>query len=273
MYRNQNAGDPTKFTYVPDLTRQAATAGSWRIASVRLTMQPTSRNRFNVFWDEQHPCQGVDVAGQRRTAAASSRTTSGSSAARQAPPDTFGLATATQAPEILELRRPRPRVSARDAGDLDVAVHQPPAPRRRLRHLLQSLRRPGDAGQSRRARIPRMVEQCAGAAPANAVPGACAHGISNLTFGSQDWSSNQGFVLNWRGSASYVTGAHSMKFGYQAAYHRINQSYFSNDNHLTYRLNYGVPNLLTLDLKPFEHRAADALGGVLRAGTVDAAAA
>ena len=100
--------------------------------------------------------------------------------------------------------------------------------------------------------IPRMVEQCAGAAPANAVPNACAHGISNLTFGSQDWSSNQGFVLNWRGSASYVTGAHSMKFGYQAAYHRINQSYFSNDNHLTYRLNYGVPNLLTMDLKPFD---------------------
>ena len=100
--------------------------------------------------------------------------------------------------------------------------------------------------------IPRMVEQCAGAAPANAVPGACAHGISNLTFASQDWSSNQGFVLNWRGSASCVTGAHSMKFGYQAAYHRINQSYFSNDNHLTYRLNYGVPNLLTMDLKPFD---------------------
>ena len=82
--------------------------------------------------------------------------------------------------------------------------------------------------------------------------GACAHGIQNLTFGSQDWSSNQGFVLNWRGSASYVTGAHSMKFGYQAAYHRINQSYFSNDTHLIYRLNYGVPNLLTMDLKPFD---------------------
>jgi hypothetical protein len=100
--------------------------------------------------------------------------------------------------------------------------------------------------------IPRMVEQCAGAAPANAVPNACAHGISNLTFASQDWSSNQGFVLSWRASASYVTGAHSMKLGYQGGYHRINQSYFSNDNHLTYRLNYGVPNLLTLDLKPFK---------------------
>ena len=42
-----------------------------------------------------------------------------------------------------------------------------------------------------------------------------------------------------------------MKFGYQAAYHRVNQSYFSNDTSLIYRLNHGVPNPLTLDLKPF----------------------
>ena len=33
MYRNVNAGDPTKFTYVPDLTRQAATAGDWTDAA------------------------------------------------------------------------------------------------------------------------------------------------------------------------------------------------------------------------------------------------
>jgi outer membrane receptor protein involved in Fe transport len=31
----------------------------------------------------------------------------------------------------------------------------------------------------------------------------------------------------------------------------VNQSYFSNDTHLIYRMNYGVPNLLTMDLKPF----------------------
>ena len=41
---------PTKFTYVPDLTRQAVTAGDWSTVSLRLTMQPTARNRFNVFW-------------------------------------------------------------------------------------------------------------------------------------------------------------------------------------------------------------------------------
>ena len=34
--------------------------------------------------------------------------------------------------------------------------------------------------------------------------------------------------------------------------HRVNQSYFTNDTHLQYRVNNGVPNQLTMDLKPFK---------------------
>jgi hypothetical protein len=250
MYRNQNAGDPTKFIYVPDLTKQAATAGSWRIANMRLTMQPASRHRVNVFWDEQHPCQGSTWQGN-------------DNGCRQQGDDqwiiggapgsagSFGLATATQAPEISNYAG-RGHAYQR----VTQATWTSPLTNRLLIDAGMGTYFSHYGGQEMPGNptrpIPRMVEQCAGAAPANAVANACAHGIQNLTFGSQDWSSNQGFVLNWRGSASYVTGAHSMKFGYQAAYHRINQSYFSNDNHLTYRLNYGVPNLLTMDLKPFD---------------------
>jgi hypothetical protein len=250
MYRNQNAGDPTKFIYVPDLTKQAATAGSWRIANVRLTAQPASRHRINVFWDEQHPCQGSTWQGN-------------DNGCRQQGDDewiiggapgsagSFGLATATQAPEISNYAG-RGHAYQR----VTQATWTSPLTNRLLIDAGMGTYFSHYGGQEMPGNptrpIPRMQEQCAGAAPANAVPGACAHGISNLTFASQDWSSNQGFVLNWRGSASYVTGAHSLKFGYQAAYHRINQSYFSNDNHLTYRLNYGIPNLLTMDLKPFD---------------------
>ena len=247
MYRNKNAGDPTKFTYDPDLSMQAATAGDWRTVSLRLTLQPTSRNRFNLFWDEQMPCQGAAWPGVN-------------DGCRQQPDSkwiiggapgsagTFGLATATQSPEISSYAGPghaRQRVQQGtwtspvtnkilvDAGFGTNYSHY------------GGQEMPGNPTRN----IPRMVEQCAGPAPAGNT--ACAHGISNLTFGSQDWTSNQGFVLNWRGSASYVTGAHSMKIGYQAAYHRVNQHYFSNSTHLIYRLNHGVPNQLTLDLKPF----------------------
>jgi hypothetical protein len=57
MFANANMGDPTKWTYVRDTTRPAVTAGSWRNAALRVTLQPTSRNKINVFWDQQIPCE------------------------------------------------------------------------------------------------------------------------------------------------------------------------------------------------------------------------
>jgi hypothetical protein len=249
MYRNVNAGDPTKFIYVPDLTRQAATAGDWLTTNLRLTLQPTARNRINLFWDEQRPCQGAAWPGVNegcRTQPDEGWIIGGTPGSA----GTFGLATATQSPEFGNYAG---RAHARQR--VQQATWTSPLTNRILVDAGFGTNYSHYGGQEvpgnpMRA-IPRMLEQCAGAAPANAVPNACAHGIQNLTFGSQDWASNRGFVINWRGSASYVTGAHSMKFGYQALYHRVNQSYFANDTHLIYRLNYGVPNLLTMDLKPF----------------------
>ena len=249
MYRNQNAGDPTKFIYVPDLTRQAVTASDWTTGSLRLTVQATPRNRFNVFWDEQRPCQGASWPGT-------------DDGCRQQPGDewiiggapgsagTFGLATATQAPEFSNYAG---RAHARQRTQQ--GTWSSPLTNRLLLDAGFGTNYSHYGGQEMPGNptrpIPKIQDQCA-APPVNAVPGACAHGVQNLLFASQDWASNQGFTLNWRAAASYVTGAHSMKFGYQAAYHRVNQSYFANDTHLQYRLNNGVPNLLTMDLKPFK---------------------
>ena len=43
-------------------------------------------------------------------------------------------------------------------------------------------------------------------------------GIPGLVYRSQDWSDNYTGAYTWRASASYVTGAHSMKVGYQGTY-------------------------------------------------------
>ena len=59
MYANMNAGDPTKWTYEPDLTRQSVNPERYNIASLRLTLQATPRNKIGVFWDEQVPCKGA----------------------------------------------------------------------------------------------------------------------------------------------------------------------------------------------------------------------
>ena len=63
MFANLNDGDPTKWTYVADTSRPAVYAASFRMLSLRLTVQATPRNKFNVFWDEQMPCEGGAVPG------------------------------------------------------------------------------------------------------------------------------------------------------------------------------------------------------------------
>src|SRR6185369_737612 len=53
MYYNKNAGDITKWTYVPDFDRPAENGnapGTIR-PTLRLTAQVTPRNKLNMFWD------------------------------------------------------------------------------------------------------------------------------------------------------------------------------------------------------------------------------
>jgi hypothetical protein len=252
MYANANAGIAGKYIYVADTSRQAATAHSWRIAGLRLTAQLTEKQKINVFWDEQRPCQGAAWPGVDegcRQQPDSQWIIGGASGVA----GSFGSASATSAPEISNYAgrnhayqrvqqatwtSPRTNRLLLDAGFGTYAS------------LYGGQQMPGNPTTA----IPKMVEQCTGAPPANAVANACAHGISNLTFGSQDWQENDQVVYTWRASASYVTGAHSMKVGYQGGFPVLNQNYFSNDTHLVYRMNYGVPNQLTMDLKPFPVR-------------------
>jgi carboxypeptidase family protein len=60
---NKNAGDPTKWTYEPDLSRQSETDGVWKNSSLRLTWQASARNKLTVFWDEQTECRGCKGGG------------------------------------------------------------------------------------------------------------------------------------------------------------------------------------------------------------------
>jgi Carboxypeptidase regulatory-like domain len=53
---------------------------------------------------------------------------------------------------------------------------------------------------------------------------------------------------NWRASASYVTGSHEMKVGYQGAYIRVKNWFLVNEQQLAYRFNQGVPNQFTFRL-------------------------
>jgi hypothetical protein len=60
---------------------------------------------------------------------------------------------------------------------------------------------------------------------------------------------------HWRASASYVTGSHNAKIGYQGSYLVNNTNRVRNDTLLSYRFNQGVPNQFTMTIP--EWRTAD----------------
>ena len=78
----------------------------------------------------------------------------------------------------------------------------------------------------------------------------------------EQWGWAVGKTDGWQVAASYVTGAHSMKAGYQG--NRLDQldQTLTNSTQLSYRFNLGVPNAVTYWLPDFGHRTLTNLNGV-----------
>jgi hypothetical protein len=66
MFFNANAGT-NSFTYVPDTSRPAFSDSTWKNTSLRMTWQLTSRNKLNLFWDEQRTCIACKGGGSATT--------------------------------------------------------------------------------------------------------------------------------------------------------------------------------------------------------------
>jgi hypothetical protein len=58
MFVNKNAGDPAKWNYEPDLTKPVFSDQFWLSESLRLTWQPTPRNKISVSAEDQLRCVG-----------------------------------------------------------------------------------------------------------------------------------------------------------------------------------------------------------------------
>ena len=87
----------------------------------------------------------------------------------------------------------------------------------------------------------RIVEQCATGCAGNG-------NIPNLTYRSGNWSSNINWNTQWNAGASFVTGSHSIKVGYQGALLFDDRKNFTNSEFLQYRFNNGMPDQLTLSI-------------------------
>src|SRR6185503_3677205 len=234
IFPNLNAGDPTKRLYVADRTREVQGAESWRLYVVRLTYQASARNKFNFHWDEQHPCNG------------STYSTSGDGCRNQ--PDSeavygplgLGGLSSTTSPEVGGYLYDHPRVrlltwssplTNRLLFEAGFGAYQAP---------FGPYESPGNPTRG----LARVTEQCAAGCTANG-------GIPNLTYRSANWGQSWDAQYTWRGSMSYVTGAHNIKIGYGGVALVSDLENHGNDLNLAYTVSNGTPISLTQSLLPY----------------------
>ncbi len=242
MFANKNMGDPTKWNYEADRSRPAVAAGSWRNASIRLTAQPTAKHKFNVFWDQQRPCQGAGVlgsdegcrqSGDNEIICGAAGASNPPCSATAAPENGTYLSGFGQRVQQATWTSPMTNKLLLEAGFGTYWSQWGGTPH------------PG----SNFTQLVGMTEQCTAGCATNG-------SIANLAYRSGTYRQNFQGTIGWRGSASYVTGAHSMKFGYQGGHLIDNQFTYTNDQFLTFQVNNLVPNRIseTINQTPLKQR-------------------
>ena len=237
MFANVNMGDPNAWTYVADPSRPAVAAGSWNTGSIRLTYQPNPRNKFNVFWDQQIPCQGAGYPGS-------------SAGCRQSGPNQIicGAAGASN-PACSATAAPEVGTYLSGYGQrVQQATWTSPMTNKLLleagmgTYLSQWGGTPWPGSNS--TQLVGVTEQCAPSCAANG-------NIPGLQYRSGSYRQNFQGPISFRASLSYVTGANSMKFGYQGGHLIDDEWNYTNDQFVSYRVNNGVPNQITENINQF----------------------
>jgi hypothetical protein len=217
---NANAGDPSQWRYARNDAIAARTANTRDILSLRLTGQISERNRVSFSHEYQRRCTGSTV-------------TDTGEGCRQPGSDWIGVGTLTASPESWPGYHDTPY-------HVTQATWSSPLSNRllleagisRFQYIWHGF---GTAPPDHLDLIP-VTEQLA-------IDGHRANftyrGIFDpIAFG---YAINDASPTNWRGSASYVTGAHNLKIGYQGSFQKSLLGREANDTLLRYTFRNGVP--------------------------------
>ncbi len=227
---NTNPNAASLWGYVADTSRPALSGGRGPLQpALRLTMQLTQRDKLNLYWDEQ---------GSNNALGAGSATNA---------PETGGRNHGWQRVQQVKWTSTATNKLLLEAG-LGTYLSNWNTRERFAEDSVLSV-------ADRRNVIP-VQEQCAATVARDAFGrgGSCAEngGIANLNYRNQTtWNADWIGAHTWNAAASYVTGANSMKIGYQGAYHADNRAPEGTTNDITYRFNNGIPNQLTQRLEPY----------------------
>jgi hypothetical protein len=224
LYANANFNDATKWNYVKDPNVKARSAADKEIESIRLTSQLTPRNKVGVYWEYQSNCVGSALVntGDR---------------CRDRGDNWVALGTSTTSPESGNMWPDREKITQ--------TTWSSPLSNRLL----------FEAGFS------SFSSKWGGYIPPGAATGlvavtetSTAAGVPVPNFTYRGWASaasnNQQHNI-WRASLAYVTGAHSFKVGYQAAY-EVYRQIQNVDNQVSYTLSNGSATQFTMRDGPHE---------------------
>ena len=229
IFANRNAGDPTKWTYVPDFSRQGRIDQKRRIFALRLTMQLTPKNKLSRVL-------GRAAAVQRRRVARSDdgcmsnkdgwiyggSQDNGFFGAGPNSPETGDYASTHQKVQQVKYTAPTTNKLLLEAG-FGTYISQwgySERPGNPTKNLVRVQEQPAQIFDRNGNRVATPCDGCL------TVGG-------NLKYRSSNWPTGYIFAHTWNAAASYVTGAHNMKFGYQGAFHRDDDNLFptiSNDS-------------------------------------------
>jgi hypothetical protein len=85
---------------------------------------------------------------------------------------------------------------------------------------------------------------------------------ANYTYrGLEQWGYAEGATNGYSANASYVTGSHSLRLGYQGNWQRQQDTTIAAENQLAYRFNQGVPNQVTYRLPEWSRVSITKLHG------------
>jgi hypothetical protein len=228
VYANANAGNPAAWTYAADSSVKERLAEDKKIAGVRLTAQPSARNKVSAYFDYQKVCQGgaFQRDGEQCRGRGDDWVAVGA----------FG----SWSPEASHVWDDRERIQQYNWTSpvtnkllLEAGFSQ----------FLSNWGGQTPAGALDRAPFIPVTEQStlAGTPLTNFVY----HGFAGLNNNYQSHNV-------WRASMAYVTGSHSVKVGYQAAY-EVTDLFGNFPSHgLAYRFNNRAPNQLTQRITPWQ---------------------
>jgi hypothetical protein len=201
VYYNRNAGNASSFVYDPDLSQPAFSDRTWENYTPRITWQASARNKFSFSWDEQPVC----------------RKCTGTTSLTGTP--NFFFPTSPEADGHGEFSPQR----------VQTARWTSPMTNRLLLEAGFGTTYYEWGGKEVDPNPTRDLVQALNLTQTIA-PGV----VSAMRYRSQFWLNNRTRGSTWSASASYVTGSHSAKVGYQGNYWRDDREQHVNSQSLGY---------------------------------------